>query len=170
MKSLVAVDPGGKEDADLHVFSGAVFNFSDAHFALVYRFEHRVDETRCGRTEGDLADDEFLRLYFLNAGAHLNAASAETVVVVSDIGDTALGKIGEEFEGLFPEDGDARVDEFVKIVWEDFAGKADRNALGPVGEDERKLRRQSNRLLVSPVVARGPGCGLGIKKDFVGEL
>ena len=170
LQGLVGVDPGGQEDADLDMLGGAVLDFGDAHFALVDRFEHRIDEARGCRAEGDLADDEFFGFPLFDAGAHLDAASAESVIVVGDICDAALREIGKEFEGLLLQHRNAGVDELVKIVRQDFAGETDGDALGSVGEDKGELCRQGHGFLVAAVVAGRPGRGLGIEKDLVGEF
>ena len=116
LQGLVGVDAGGKEDTDLDMLGGAVLDLGDADLALVDCLENGVDEARGGRAEGNLADDELFGLHLFDAGAHLDAAAAESVVVVGDVGDAALREIGKKFEGLLPQHRDTGVDELVKIV------------------------------------------------------
>src|SRR6056300_356090 len=93
----------------------------------------------------------------LDLCTNANFPSSQSVVVFGNIGDPALHEVGKNLKLLFSENRYTGVDQFIKIVWENFAGEADCDPLGSVGENERKFGGESDGLLVSPVVAGCPG-------------
>ena len=156
-------------DDYLGVLGRIVVYLAYLDLALVVGLKYGVNEVSCGGSVGNLGDDKGILVDFLNIGADPYPASAQAPVVGRCVGVAAGGEVGLEIELLFLEYGYGRVYELIEVVRQDLAGQTDSDALGALGQQQRELDRQVDRLLVAAVVGVDPLGELGIEQYLVGE-
>ena len=156
-------------DEDLDLVGGVVVDVLDLDLALGVGGEDRLDERLGGDAEGQLGDREEIFGAHLDLRADLHLAAALAVVVFRKIGGAARGEIGKDAERFSLQMIDRRAAEVVEIVRENFRREADRDALGAFEQNDGKLGRQRDRLLVAAVVAELPRGGLRVEEHVLRE-
>ena len=103
-------------------------------FPLFYSLEDGVDDGLGGLREGNLADDERLRIELLDFCAHLQHAASLSVVVFRDVDAAARGEVRVEVELLAVQIGNGRVADLDEVVGQDFRAQSDGDALGALSQ------------------------------------
>ena len=150
-------------DLDFHVFGGVVHNLLDFDFALVVGRHDGVDKAVGGGAEGQFADDERLIVELFDAGAHLEASTAFAVVVFAHVDDTAGKEVRVQRELAAAQVVDARLAKFLEVMGEDGGGKAHRDAVHALRQQDREFRGERHRFPGTSVVVRDPFRRFGVE-------
>ena len=110
-----------------------------------------------------------MRVDLLDPCPHRYLPPTLPIAVLGDVDQSAGGEVRIELVRLAAEVADAGLQQFAHIVREDLAGEPDGDTLSALCEEEGKLHRQIDRLLIGSVV-RGDVVGdLGGEEDPLGE-
>ena len=150
-------------DLDFHVFGGVVHNLLDLDFALVVGGHDGVDKAIRGSAEGDFADDERLVVQLLDLCTDLEASAAFAVVVFANVDDAARVEVRVQRELAAAQVVDARLAQLLEVVGEDGGGKAHRDAVHALRQQDRELGGERHRFLGTAVVVRNPVGRFGIE-------
>ena len=166
---LVGRDAARQLDLDIGLRCGLVIDLLDLDLPGLVRLQDRVDEAAGRAGVGQLRDGEGVRVDLLDPCPHLYLTSTLSVAVLGDIDQSAGGEVRIELVRLTAEVADAGLQQLAHIVRENLAGESDCDALSALSEEERKLHRQIDRLLIGSVV-RGDVVGdLRGEEDPLGE-
>ena len=142
----------GRFDFDLDIFGGEIVDALHLDLAFARRVFDGSNE-RIGRgRRWDFFDDDRGIVPGFDFCSDLDATGA--VLIFAGVHEPAGREIGQQFERLFLQDGNLRLEQLGKIVRQNLARHAHRDALGAEHQKQRQFRRQRDRLLVAPVVAR----------------
>ena len=150
-------------DLDFHVFGGVVHNLLDLDFALVIGRHDGVDKAVGGGAEGNFADDERLVVQLLDFCTDLETSAAFAVIVFAHVDDAARVEVRVQRELAAAQVVDARLAQLLEVVGEDGGGKAHRDAVYALGQENREFRGECHRFLGTPVVVRNPFRSLGVE-------
>ena len=148
---------------DFHVFGGVVHNLLDLDFALVIGCHDGVDKAVRGGAEGNFADDQRLVVQLLDFCTDLEASATFAVVVFANVDDAARVEVRVQRELAAAQVVDARLAQFLEVVGEDGGGKAHRDAVHALRQQDRELRGECHRFLGTSVVVRNPFRSLGVE-------
>ena len=110
-----------------------------------------------------------MRVDLLDPCSHLYLTPTLSVAVLGHVDQPAGGEVRIELVRLAAEVADTGLQQFAHIVREDLAGESDGDTLSALCEEEGKLHRQIDRLLIGSVV-RGDVIGdLGGEEDPLSE-
>ena len=141
---------------DLDLVGRIVVDLLDFDLAFVVRADDRILDRLGGRAERNFGDRQRPFVDLVDPGAHFDRSAAQSVVIARYVGQPPGRKIRVNFEVAAPEVGDARVDQFVEVMWQDFRCQSDRDALDSLGQQQREFDRQRYRFLIPPVVRQHP--------------
>ena len=155
---------------NLHILGRIVGDLLDLNFALIVGLHHAIDQALGGHPIGQVADGELILAHLLDAGAHLHFAAALALVVIGHIHGAAGGEIGKYFVRFALQNFNGSFDQLHKIVRQDLGAQSHRDAVRPLGQQQRKFHRQRQRLLLPAVVGHLPLGGLGVEGHVEGKL
>ena len=166
---LVGRDSARQLDLDIGLCSGLVVDLLDLDLPRLIRLQDRVDEAAGRAGVGQLRDGEGVRVDLLDPCPHLYLPSTLSVAVPGHIDQPPGGEVWIELVRLAAEVADAGLQQLAHIMRQDLAGESDGDTLGALCEEEGKLHRQIDRLLIGSVV-RGDVVGdLRGEEDPLGE-
>ena len=166
---LVGRDAARQLDLDISLRCGLVVDLLDLDLPRLVRLQDRVDEAAGRAGVGQLRDGEGVRVDLLDPCPHLYLPPTLSVAVLGHVDQSAGGEVRIELVRLAAEVADAGLQQFAHIMREDLAGESDGDTLSALSEEEGKLHRQIDRLLIGSVV-RGDVVGdLRGEEDPLGE-
>ncbi len=143
-----------------------VVHLADFDLTFFLRFEDRVGDGAGSGAERYLSDCKRFIIHFLNLCSNLHGASSLAIIIAAHIDKSARREVRIEREFLPAKVGNARIQNLIKIMGQNLRRQADGNALHALSQQQRELHRQMHRLLLAPVVARGPFRNLRTVKDI----
>ena len=149
LKRLFGIGSPHGNHTNLHIFGGVVVDAGNSYLVFLGRLFDGGHETLGGGGRGNLADDQFPAVD-LDPGTEDDAAVA--VIVLADIHESALEKIGIKFERLPAQGGDLGLKKLIEVVGHDARGHAHGDAVAAQHEKRRDLHGQNDGFPVAAVV------------------
>ena len=148
---------------NFHLGRRVVVHTFGLNLPLINGFQNTIDKRRGGFAERNFANNERLAIQLLNLRPHLQHTAALPIVIFAHVDGTACGEIGIESKRLATQIVDGGLANLRQIVGQQLAAQAHGNALCTLCQQQRKLHRQRDGLLIAPVIAQLPIGGFGIK-------
>ena len=146
---------------NFHLSRRVVVHTFGLNLPLINGFQNAIDKRRGGFAERNFANDERLAVQLLNL--HLQHTAALPIVIFAHVDGTTCGEIGIESKRLATQIVNGGLANLSQIVGQQLAAQAHSNAFCTLCQQQRKLHRQRDRLLIAPVIAQWPIGGFGIK-------
>ena len=136
---------------------GVVVDFADFYFALLLRLENGIDERGSILSVGQVVDYESLVVALLDFGTHAHLTAPLAIVVTAHVDISARSlEVGIKLEFLAAEISHGSIEQLIEVVRKDFARQTHSDTLGALGEQQRELHREGDRLLFAAVVGESP--------------
>ena len=148
---------------NFHLRSRVVVHFLGLNLTFIYRSQYRVDEGGGGFAKRNFLDNQRLVVQFLNLGPHFQRSAPLSVVVFLHVNAATCGKVGIQLELFTSEIMYRRLANLIQVVWQNLRTQSYGNAFRTLRQQQRKLCRQCDWLLVAPVIAQLPMGGFGIE-------
>src|SRR5574344_11707 len=163
IQRLVAAHTGSKMHQYLHMGSGIILHLASLNFALFHSFQYAIYQCGGSFSERNLLDNQCLIVQLFYLGTHLEYATALTVIIFTHIYTAARREVGIEVELLTVQISNGSITYLTEVMRKYLGRQSHGNSFCTLCQQQRKLDRQRDRLLVTTIVRELPVCGLGIK-------
>ena len=167
---LVRRHAGSQVHLNLHLGRCQVGHVARLDLAFLNSFGDALNQGVDGLREGNLANDKRLLVLFLNLRTHLQHTAALSVVIFRHVDAAARQEVGVQLERLSVQVFDGGVAQLIEVVRQNLRRQSYGNALGTLRQQQRKLRRQRDRLFVAAVVRQLPLGGLWVEHHVERKL
>ena len=156
---------------DTRLIGGKVINLTNFNLSLLVRLKDGLDNLRSGGSERNLGDDKRLVVVrLLNTSTNLDGTASFTIVVLRYIDHAACREIGEKLKLFIAQVRQRSIAKLIEVMRQYLRVQTNRYTFYTLGQQQRELNRQMNRLVFTSVVGLHPLGRLRIKDRLQRKL